>query len=67
MRTPYTTKSGLKIGVDAPHRKPCPTHEELHIQAVLLGYHRPPFWRSGWFWYSATVLVALTSALVLAT
>ena len=62
MKTPYTTKAGIKIGCMYEPPRQQMTAEEEHMQAVLLGIKQDPVWL--WGAISAvfvTVLILMAS------
>ena len=59
MKTPYTTRTGIKIGCMYEPPRPQMTVEEERIQAALLGVKDDPLW----LW--ATISAVLVATLIL--
>jgi hypothetical protein len=56
---PYTTKSGLQIGIAYQPPVQRITHEGEIVQSALLGVRSPKFLSSGSIWYYTCVVVLL--------
>lgn len=53
---PYTTKTGVQIGIAYQRPPQQMTHDGEFIQSVLLGKRTPVLLRNGMMWYATGVM-----------